>query len=81
LAQHRERIRQLEEKFAGKKMLLGVDRLDYVKGIPQKLQGLMYFFNKYPEWRGKVRFVLSLSPPPSPRLIIQLGLTAVPPHR
>lgn len=53
----RERIRQLEEKFAGKKMLLGVDRLDYVKGIPQKLQGLMYFFNKYPEWRGKVVLV------------------------
>lgn len=68
---HRERIRQLEEKFAGKKMLLGVDRLDYVKGIPQKLQGLMYFFNKYPEWRGKVRFVLL-----SPRPIIQLW-----PHR
>lgn len=57
-------------------MLLGVDRLDYVKGIPQKLQGLMYFFNKYPEWRGKVRFVLSL-PPPLPRLIIQL----VPPQQ
>lgn len=53
----RERIAQLQEKFAGKKILLGVDRLDYVKGIPQKLQGLMYFFNKYPEWRGKVSYL------------------------
>jgi trehalose 6-phosphate synthase/phosphatase len=29
---------QLEEQFAGRKLVLGVERLDYTKGIPQKLQ-------------------------------------------
>ena len=30
-------IRQLQEKFGGRKMLLGIDRLDPIKGIPHKL--------------------------------------------
>ena len=34
------RIRELSETFAGRKILLGVDRLDYVKGMPHKLLGL-----------------------------------------
>ncbi len=29
---------QLEEQYAGRKLVLGVERLDYTKGIPQKLQ-------------------------------------------
>ena len=29
----RDRIRDLSEKFAGKKILLGVDRVDYIKGM------------------------------------------------
>jgi trehalose 6-phosphate synthase/phosphatase len=51
-----ERVRQLEEKFAGKRILLGVDRMGVVKGIPQKLYGLQCLFAKFPEWQGKVLF-------------------------
>jgi len=29
----RDRIDDLSEKFAGKKILLGVDRVDYIKGM------------------------------------------------
>jgi trehalose-6-phosphate synthase len=48
------RIAELREAFAGRKILLGVDRLDYIKGMPHKLLGLELFFTRYPEWRGKV---------------------------
>ncbi|CAM9876496.1 unnamed protein product [Ascophyllum nodosum] len=51
------RIHELSETFAGRKILLGVDRLDYIKGMPHKLLGLELFLNRYPEWRGKVTLI------------------------
>lgn len=53
----RNRIEELSETFAGRKILLGVDRLDYIKGMPHKLLGLELFLNRYPEWRGKVTLI------------------------
>jgi trehalose 6-phosphate synthase len=41
-------------RFAHQRVMLGVDRLDYTKGIPQKLQGLERALEKYPELRGRV---------------------------
>ena len=49
-----ERIAELEEKFKGKKIIVGVDRLDYIKGVPQKLHAFDVFLTHHPEWRGKV---------------------------
>jgi trehalose-6-phosphate synthase len=51
------RVKELERKFAGRKILLGVDRLDYIKGMPHKLLGLELFLNHHPEWRGKVTLI------------------------
>jgi trehalose 6-phosphate synthase/phosphatase len=34
--------------------MLGVDRLDMVKGIPQKLLAYEKFLEEHPEWRDKV---------------------------
>ena len=36
------------------RVVLGVDRLDYTKGIPEKLLGLERALEKYPELRGQV---------------------------
>ncbi len=36
---------------------LGVDRLDYTKGIPERLRALDLFFERYPEFQGRVVFV------------------------
>jgi trehalose 6-phosphate synthase/phosphatase len=36
------------------KMILSVDRLDYSKGIINRLQGFELFLKIHPEWRGKV---------------------------
>lgn len=36
------------------KVIVGVDRLDYIKGVPQKLHALELFLTQHPEWIGKV---------------------------
>ena len=52
-----ERVAALEKKFSGVKILVGVDRLDYIKGVPQKLHALEVFFTEHPEWIGKIVLV------------------------
>ncbi|KZP00498.1 glycosyltransferase family 20 protein [Calocera viscosa TUFC12733] len=51
------RIAELEQRFKGVKVIVGVDRLDYIKGMPQKLHALEMFLNDHPEWIGKVVLV------------------------
>ncbi|PYI31228.1 alpha, alpha-trehalose-phosphate synthase 2 [Aspergillus indologenus CBS 114.80] len=51
------RIASLESKFEGTKLMVSVDRLDYIKGIPQKLHALEVFLSQHPEWVGKVVLV------------------------
>jgi alpha,alpha-trehalose-phosphate synthase [UDP-forming] len=43
----------LEAKYVG----IGVDRLDYTKGIPERLQALDRFLEDNPRYRGKVVFI------------------------
>ncbi|KAG0210688.1 Trehalose-6-P synthase/phosphatase complex synthase subunit [Mortierella sp. GBA43] len=52
-----DRIRSLREKFKGVKVIVGVDRLDYIKGVPQKMHALEVFLSEHPEWIGKVVLV------------------------
>ncbi|KZZ97037.1 alpha,alpha-trehalose-phosphate synthase [Ascosphaera apis ARSEF 7405] len=52
-----KRIQVLEQKFQGVKLMVGVDRLDYIKGVPQKLHALEVFLTEHPEWVGKVVLV------------------------
>ena len=47
----------LEAMLAGRQLILGVDRLDYSKGIPERLEAFTRLLEHYPEWRGKVSFV------------------------
>ena len=52
-----ERIKQLKQKFKDVKVIVGVDRLDYIKGVPQKLHAFEVFLQENPEWIGKVVLV------------------------
>lgn len=52
-----ERIQTLESKFDNVKIIVGVDRLDYIKGVPQKLHAFEVFLTEHPEWTGKVILV------------------------
>ena len=42
---------------AESKVILGVDRLDYTKGLVSRLKSLERMFQKYPKWIGKVTFI------------------------
>jgi len=47
----------VEAMLRGRKLILGVDRLDYSKGIPERLEALARLLERYPEWRNQVSFV------------------------
>ena len=46
-----------EAMLGGRSLILGVDRLDYSKGIPERLEAFARLLERFPEWRGKVSFV------------------------
>jgi trehalose 6-phosphate synthase/phosphatase len=41
----------------GERILLGIDRLDYTKGIPRRLLAFERLLEREPRWRGKIRLV------------------------
>ncbi|MBI4368589.1 MAG: trehalose-6-phosphate synthase [Candidatus Omnitrophica bacterium] len=45
-----------ELSLEGKKLILGIDRIDYTKGIPERFRAVDRFLEKYPEFKEK--FVL-----------------------
>jgi trehalose 6-phosphate synthase/phosphatase len=47
-------MKAIREIYAGKKIIVGRDRLDEVRGILQKLRVFEMFLEQYPEWRGRV---------------------------
>ena len=49
-----ERLAQLEHEFEGRHVMVGVDRLDYVKALPQKLRAFEMFLVDHPEYVGRV---------------------------
>lgn len=54
-----ENIRRM---YAGKKIIVGRDRLDSVRGVAQKLQAFEVFLERYPEWRNRVVLIQVTSP-------------------
>jgi trehalose 6-phosphate synthase len=47
----------LLRSLAGTRLILGVDRLDYTKGIPERLEAFALLLQTFPEWRGKVSLI------------------------
>ena len=52
-----EEIDGLMRALGHSKLVLGVDRLDYTKGIPERLIAFGKLLESFPEWRGKVSLV------------------------
>jgi trehalose 6-phosphate synthase len=46
----------------GRKLAIGVDRLDYSKGIPKRFKAFGRFFDEHHEWRSRVSY-LQIAPP------------------
>ncbi|TVY75729.1 putative alpha,alpha-trehalose-phosphate synthase [UDP-forming] [Lachnellula suecica] len=47
-------LHTMQERYRGKKLIVARDKLDYVRGVRQKLLAYELFLNKYPEWRDNV---------------------------
>lgn len=57
LPEVKKHIKELKERFSGRKVMLGVDRLDMIKGIPQKILAFEKFLEENETWRDKVVLV------------------------
>lgn len=44
------------------KVIVSIDRLDYTKGIPERLRAFELMLGKYPEWIGHVTYYLLATP-------------------
>jgi trehalose 6-phosphate synthase/phosphatase len=51
------RVRDLRAQHQGRHLVLAVDRLDYTKGIPERLRAFRRFLVTRPGWRGRVTLV------------------------
>nr|WP_320133839.1 bifunctional alpha,alpha-trehalose-phosphate synthase (UDP-forming)/trehalose-phosphatase [uncultured Holophaga sp.] len=56
------RCQQLREEVGGRRILLGVDRLDYTKGIPRRLMAFERFLEENPGLRDRVLLLQAAVP-------------------
>ena len=59
--------RCVRESLGDSRLVLGVDRLDYSKGIPDRIKAFERFLETNPEWRGKVTLLADHAEEPDPR--------------
>lgn len=55
-------IQKLRELLKGVKLIFSVDRLDYTKGLVDRLLGFELFLKEHPEWRERVVFNMVVVP-------------------
>ena len=56
------KVAELRQKCVGQKVIFSVDRLDYTKGLINRLRGYELFLKNNPQWHGKVVFIVSVAP-------------------
>ncbi|WP_020529541.1 bifunctional alpha,alpha-trehalose-phosphate synthase (UDP-forming)/trehalose-phosphatase [Flexithrix dorotheae] len=57
-----DKLKRYFKILSNQKVVLSIDRLDYSKGIKQRLQAFDIFLEKYPEYIGKVSLILIVVP-------------------
>ena len=50
-------VKRVIASLAGRALIIGVDRLDYSKGIANRLSAFELFLQKQPQWLGKVTYL------------------------
>ena len=61
-AKVRREIDRVRKKVGARKVVFSVDRLDYTKNIPQRLEAFEFFLDKYPEYREKITYIVVAVP-------------------
>jgi len=50
-------VRDVLGSLSGRAMIIGVDRLDYSKGIPERMNAFERFLKLFPDWHGNVTYL------------------------
>src|SRR5690606_40614467 len=50
-------VRSLGESLSGRELAIGVDRLDYSKGLPERFRAFERFLERHPDLAGKLTFL------------------------
>jgi len=62
LPEVQEQIRRVRQQLGATRVVLSVDRLDYSKGIPQRLEAFELFLERHPQYRERVTMVMVAVP-------------------
>ncbi|HEX3066241.1 MAG TPA: alpha,alpha-trehalose-phosphate synthase (UDP-forming) [Candidatus Polarisedimenticolia bacterium] len=60
-ASERPEAERLRDSLVGRDLVIGVDRLDYSKGLPQRLEAFQHLLSQWPEHRSRAT-LLQISP-------------------
>ncbi|MFC7302340.1 alpha,alpha-trehalose-phosphate synthase (UDP-forming) [Cognatiluteimonas weifangensis] len=50
-------VRRLRDSLSGRALAIGVDRLDYSKGLPERFRAYERYLQRHPEQRGKLTYL------------------------
>jgi len=51
------RVQEIRAEAGDRRIVLGVDRLDYTKGIPRRLEAVAQLLDREPAWRDQMRYI------------------------
>src|SRR3989344_4927788 len=57
-----ETYENMRDEYSRRRLLLGIDRLDYSKGIPQRVRAFRELLDRYPENRDSATLIMIASP-------------------
>ncbi len=57
-----EEMRLFKESGHLEKLIISIDKLDYTKGIPQRIRAFERFLQTYPEYQGRVSLIIQAIP-------------------
>ncbi|MEO0628803.1 MAG: trehalose-6-phosphate synthase, partial [Bacteroidota bacterium] len=55
-------VREIEKLHSGRKLIVSIDRMDYTKGIPQRVKAFGDFLFNHPEYHQKIDLVMLVVP-------------------
>ena len=58
----RDMYQRMKREYSRRKLLVGVDRLDYSKGLPQRMRAFRALLEKYPDTHGTATLIQIASP-------------------
>lgn len=58
----KQEVHKILDKVGNRKIILSIDRLDYTKGILQRLKAYQHFLSEYPGYRNSVTMILVAVP-------------------